>query len=285
MAKGLGKGLSALIGDSLYTENNNELNYISLEEIIPNPDQPRKSFSDIELEELANSIKQNGVLQPILVDQKENNKYQIIAGERRWRAAKISGLEIIPAIVKNLSKKEKIAITLIENIQRENLTALEEAEGYKKLIDEHNYTQADIAALVSKSRSHIANLLRILSLPDKIKDYLNQGSISLGHAKLLVNQKNNEILADLIVSKSLNVRESENLINQQNISPLARKNSLIKGYGYKDEDILALEKSLSNLLEVNVKIDIFSDNGRIAMFFNNMEQLDQLVQKLTNNIA
>lgn len=289
--KGLGRGLSALIGENLIgAENNNAegLNYLSISNVIPNPNQPRKIFTSAELEELASSIKKNGVLQPIIVRSIGNEKYEIIAGERRWRASQIAGLITIPALIKDMAIKESLELALIENIQRENLSALEEAESYKKLIDLYNYTQEKISERVSKSRSHIANLLRLINLPEKVKNYMNQGLLSLGHAKLLINLEDAEQIADIIVNNNLNVRATEDLIRgKKNKKPINTENKALKNHQLqKDEDILALEENLSDSLGMQVKIDVY-DKGDYKILINceNLEQLDLVVQKLTDSIS
>jgi ParB family chromosome partitioning protein len=291
-SKGLGRGLSALMGENLIAESANDdgLNQLALDNIFPNPDQPRTIFNSVELDELASSIKQNGILQPILVKPMGGDKYQIIAGERRWRAAKMVGLINMPAIIKDMPEKEILEIALIENIQRENLSPLEEAESYKKLIDEYNYTQEKMAERVSKSRSHIANLLRLINLPEKVKHYLNQGLISLGHAKLLINQEEADHFVDLIVNNSLNVRETEDMIRQKSgltKSPRPGNNSIRQEYLVpKDEDVIALENYLSESLGTLVKIDRYADGGsKIQIHCETLEQLDNVAQKLSSSIA
>ena len=294
-AKSLGRGLSALMGENLDVDelDDNDLKQILIENIQSNPDQPRTVFTSIELEELASSISQNGILQPILIKPIGTNKYQIIAGERRWRAAKIAGLASMPAIIKDISAREVLEIALIENIQRENLSSLEEAESYKKLINEYQYTQDRMAEIVSKSRSHVANLLRLLNLPEKVKNYLNQNLISLGHAKLLVNQADAENLVELIVNNNLNVRETEDLIREQNgFTKNSRTNKATSyqknntGVVAKNEDILALENHLGEALGMLVKIDSFTNGGsKIIVHCETLEQLDNIVQKLSGSIA
>lgn len=290
-AKGLGRGLSALIGENLISDENNSmdgLNYLSINNVLPNPEQPRKIFSNLELEELASSIKKHGVLQPIIVRFINEGKYEIIAGERRWRASKMAGLVTIPAVIKELPIKESLELALIENIQRENLSALEEAESYKKLIDLYNYTQEKISETVSKSRSHIANLLRLINLPEKIKSYLNQGLISLGHAKLLINQEDAESLVELIVNNNFNVRETEDFIRikkQGQKSSIGRMKSS-KPKQNKEEDLIALEEYLSDSLGLLVKIDNYEKGDyKIMIACEDLEQLDIVVQKLSNSIA
>jgi ParB family chromosome partitioning protein len=282
--RGLGRGLSALMGESLVDGNsiNNELNQILIDDILPNPDQPRTTFKDHELEELTNSIVNNGVLQPILIRPAEGNKYQIIAGERRWRASKALGLAQIPAIIKDVSARESLELALIENIQREDLSPLEEAQSYKNLIDDHGYTQEQISKIVSKSRSHIANLLRLLNLPTKIKQYLKDELISLGHAKLLINHANGEKIADIAVTNKLNIREMEKLLKGEKDFRISKP---IKSTVHKDENITALEINLSEALGILVKIDNDRDSGKISIYFENLEQLDLVVQKLSGGIV
>lgn len=294
-SKGLGRGLSALMGEKLELDasNNNGLNYVLIENIAPNPNQPRTIFNRAELEELKNSIKQNGVLQPILIKAIGNNKYQIIAGERRWRASKMLGLSDIPAIVKDISEKETLELALIENIQRENLNPLEEAESYKKLTEEHNYTQEKIAEIVSKSRSHVTNLLRLLNLRDNIKLHLKEGRLTLGHAKLLINHPESEEIASIIVDQKLNVRQTEDLIKKKNNPQNSNKTATQKSKPYvapiktnKHEDTLAIEESLSNSLKMPVEIDHSSSGeGKISVYFKNLQQLDNIIQKLSNSIG
>lgn len=288
-SKGLGRGLSALIGESTPEDKLSKEGFsnIAIDNIIPNPDQPRVIFNSLELEELASSIKQNGLLQPILVRPMPSlgaNKYQIIAGERRWRASKMLGLASIPTIIKDMPTRDVLEVALIENIQRENLSSLEEAEGYKRLINECHYTQEKLAEIVSKSRSHIANLLRLLNLPEKVKQYLNEGLISLGHAKLLVNQKEGEEIADLVVNNNLNVRETEDLIREKHGVRGNRKAQNKKAYSaasHKDENIQALEEALSESLELDVKIDASTSGGKVSIQFDSLDELDMLVQKIS----
>ena len=263
------------------------LSYLSLDNVFPNPEQPRKIFNPVELEELSNSIKHNGVLQPIIVKPISRDRYQIIAGERRWRASKSLGLVSIPVIIKDLSEKKSLEVALIENVQRENLTALEEAECYKSLIDQYQYTQEKIAEVVSKSRSHIANILRLINLPDKVKDYLNQNLISLGHAKLLINHKNADELVEIIVSDNLNVRDSEDLIRKEkNRGLLNKRPNSSKRVEGKNEDLIALGEYLGEALGMSVKIESLSKGGNeIIIHCENMDQLDVVIQKLSSSIA
>jgi len=226
---GLGRGLSALMGEAASalelqdTNIQSEHNHLPLENLVAGLYQPRKFFYEEDLQELSASIQKRGVLQPIIVRPLGQNKYQIIAGERRWRASKMAGLSTIPAIVKELTDKEALEFAIVENVQRQDLNPLEEAEGYQRLIEEFSYTQDVLAKSMGKSRSHITNLLRLLTLPDEIKDYIYDGSLSMGHARSLINVENNIELAKKIISEGLNVRQAEQLLRPEDITALARK--------------------------------------------------------------
>jgi ParB family transcriptional regulator, chromosome partitioning protein len=214
MKKGLGKGLGALLADE--SEDKSSLNELSINDIEPNLDQPRKNFDDEKLVQLADSIKLHGVVQPIIV-KKENDIYRIVTGERRWRAARMAGLATVPAIVRDLSEKQIMEIALIENLQREDLNPVEEAEAYEKLLGEFKMTQEDISKAIGKSRPAIANSLRLLSLSKKIKGYIINGDISSGHGRALLSLENEEVrdkTAENIIHKKLSVRETENLIKK-----------------------------------------------------------------------
>lgn len=291
MKRGLGRGLSALIGEKIEVEqiNLDGLSSVPMEKIVPNPNQPRVIFKQNELEELVNSIKLNGILQPILLKPLDNGNYEIIAGERRWRAAKILQLTEMPSIIKNLNDQEALEIALIENIQRENLNPLEEAETYKRLIEEYNYTQEKVAEVVSKSRSHIANLLRLLTLSDSIKKYLQDGLISIGHAKLLIGHNESDEIAEEIIKNNYNVRQTEKLLkaSKQQKEPTQRKN-LRKNTTNNirvTDDILAIEEAVSLALEMPVEIEQYGDSGKITIHFDDYEEFDKIVQKLTNSIC
>lgn len=291
-SRGLGRGLSALLGENIELERQNETGFINLfiNDIEANPDQPRTIFNSENLEELEDSISLNGVLQPILVRPIRDNKYQIIAGERRWRAVKKLGLAEIPAIIKNISDKETLELAIIENIQRANLNPLEEAQSYQKLISEYQYTQEKVAQIVSKSRSHIANLLRLLNLPEAIKKYLKEELLSLGHAKLLANHShNNQELAELVIKSKLSVRDLENLIKKNNSSsnpPKANKeenNNLKIKLSIEDEDQKIVENLLSSQLNMPVKIEpLAHGGGRVIINYVSLDELDDLLHKLNS---
>lgn len=276
--KVLGRGLSALISENV---NNNE-HYleddISLEMIVTSKIQPRQIFSEEHILELAESIKKNGIIMPIIVRfSKTHNKYEIIAGERRWRAAKIAGLSTIPAIIKEVDDKQALEIALIENVQRQDLTVLEEAEGYKKLIEEFNYTQEKLSEIIGKSRSHIANLLRLLILPDSIKEMINKGELSMGHARAIIGAENMDITAKEVVENKLNVRQTESLVKREN-------KPLIKTYTKEhSEDIAKLEETVSQTLGMKITIEDTPNGGKVMVFFQNLTQLDTILQRLSNH--
>ncbi len=285
-SRGLGKGLSALIGDT--DKENERLSEVLISDIFPNSSQPRTDFKLEELEELQNSIAQNGVLQPILIRPVDFGKYKLIAGERRWRASKALGLAYIPAIIKNADELKSLELALIENVQREDLSALEEAESYSKLIKEYGYSQEKLGAVVSKSRSHIGNLIRLLSLPDGVKKHLKDGSINVGHAKLLMNLPNAEEIADQIIKNDLNVRETEQLIKstkQSSRIPKPSGKKYIQHMG-DDYDLLAIEKALNASLggQIKVKVDCHNDGAKVSLFCDGLEELDLIIRKLTGSI-
>lgn len=283
----LGRGLSALLGDYLTptpngdeAQGNNELQIqteivkLEIHKIKPGQSQPRTHFKEEEIQDLVNSIREKGVLQPIIVRPLSNSieDYEIIAGERRWRASKVVGLDTIPAIIFNCDDREALEIALIENIQRENLNAIEEAEGYQRLIMQFNRTQEEIAASVGKSRSHIANLLRLNSLPENIKLLIQEGKISAGHARALVNVQNAEEIANEIIKKKLNVRDTESLVQSSK-----------KGYESDPELIYQrknLEKQIADFFNVPVQIRINQNGGSITIKFNSYEELDEILEKI-----
>ena len=228
----LGRGLASLIGDvptditSKESEQEFNLTSLPIEKIQANKQNPRSVFSEDELVDLANSIKEKGIVQPIIVREIDNTgSYEVIAGERRWRAAQIAQLDNIPAIVKKLSDDDALEIAIIENVQRSNLNPIDEASGYQRLIDIYNYTQEDLAKVIGKSRSYIANILRLNNLPAKVKEYLSEGLLTIGHARALVSLENAEHLAGMIVSKGLSVRQIEQLVKNPAGSQKKSKNS------------------------------------------------------------
>jgi ParB family chromosome partitioning protein len=282
--KALGRGLSALMADINTLSDSdgagaeNILN-VPIELVIANPDQPRKTFSDENLQELAKSIKEKGIIQPLIVRKIEpDNKYEIVAGERRWRAAQQAQLHKIPVIVKEFSDLEVLEVAIIENIQRVDLDPLEEALGYKQLIERFGHTQDKLAAAMGKSRSHIANLMRLLNLPDEVKTMVHDGRLSSGHARTLVNHKNAIELANTIVSKQLSVRDAERLVKK----PAVQIDKPKRPKYNKNADTAALENDLSAALgmAVNISYDAASGQGYVSIKYKDLNGLDNLIQLL-----
>lgn len=293
----LGKGLSALMEEEYSdapegAEKANSLMELDVKKIRSGHYQPRKSFEESELGELAASIAQNGVMQPIIVRPVEAEgdvKYEIIAGERRWRASKRIGLDSVPAIIREMSDQQALELALVENVQREDLSALEEAAGYNQLIEEFNYTQEQLAGAVGKSRSHIANLLRLLGLPDDIKLLLKAGKLTMGHARALMAAENASELAKQVVAKNLNVRQTERLVKGESEPTKAKQNSRTSNppsptspqATQKNEDIIALEQTLSNSLGLKVQINDFGgQQGEIVLSYTSLEELDTILRRL-----
>jgi ParB family chromosome partitioning protein len=307
----LGKGLSSLLGErraSLNSILNNTDNTeivveINLGAIVPNQYQPRKVFQDTDLKELARSIDKHGVLQPILVREgKEQGVYEIIAGERRFRASKLAGLEKIPAIVKELSNKDALTIAIIENIQRSNLSAIEEARGYKRLMTEFGYTQQQVADFVGKSRSYVANLMRLLSLPERVRELINNKQLEMGHARALINTKNACELAKIAVTNNLSVREVEDLVRKcsavesaEEIQKLlteascpTQKNVTKEKYEnlrqVEQEYLQNIEQLLNQSFNLKSKVvyNARKQKGKIVINYDNIADLKQIVDKLIN---
>lgn len=292
---GLGRGLEALLGDeeinlnlddetadvSSFVENTvfkSEKNEIKISDIAPCSFQPRTEFDRDALESLAQSIKEKGVLQPLLV-RKKNDKYEIIAGERRWRAAQLAGLEKVPAIVKDLSDSETLEIALIENLQRENLSAIEEAEGLNRLMNEYEYTQEVIGKVIGKSRSYIANTLRLLGLPEEIKQLVKENKLSAGHARALIGCENAIELANKIVKEGLSVREAETLA--ANAKGFSVKNIAPKEPKPVDRDLEKIMADLEEKLKLKVKINAGKKGkGSITLHYNTPAELSSLLDIL-----
>jgi ParB family transcriptional regulator, chromosome partitioning protein len=282
--KALGRGLSSLLKEEVVPiEVARETTKLSIDLIYPNRDQPRKHFDEKKIQELADSILFHGLLQPIIVKKDNSGKYKIIAGERRYRAAKIVNLKEVPVSIKDISEKEIFEIALIENIQRDELTAIEEAEGYQKLINDYNYTQNEIASAVGKSRSHIANLLRLNQLPSSVKEMVNSGILSMGHARCLVGCDNSEELAKKIIENDLTVRKTEELISKSKNVNHTRKQKNIKKtsifYHEQDEDLVILSESLSIKFGAKVVVENSDNGGRISIHYNTLEELDSILTK------
>jgi len=274
--KGLGRGLSSLIGE---TKVENKTNKLNLSEIIPNKYQPRKDFDEDNLEDLSNSIKERGVIQPIIVRRSNSDdaKYEIIAGERRWLAARKAGLHDIPVVVTEADDLKSLEFAIVENVQRHDLNPLEEAQGYKRLIDEFSYDQEKVSKFIGKSRSYITNSLRLLTLPKSVLQYIEEKKISAGHAKILVGLDNAEFIASKIIEKKLSVRQSENFVK------IFKKkkgsfSSLI------DPNIQNLERSISDKIGLMVSIKNNKRNkGTITFSYHDIDQLNKIIDIIKSN--
>ena len=284
MKKRLGKGLSALIDDvdnSINFDVEGQANLISLKKIHLANLQVRKKFNQESLEQLSKSIKNNGLVQPIILRKSKNNDdFELIAGERRLRATRILKLDKILSIVINVDDKKAFEIGLIENLQRDDLSPVEEAEGYKRLINEFSYTQEQLSEVVSKSRSHIANLLRILQLPEKVKKYILDGNLSLGHARCLVGYVGAVELAERIVKEGLSVRYVERLFHQKDLNTNKENFDKKKTIKEKDADTSLLEKELSLKLGVKLTINDKNNKGNIKIEYRNIDQREKILNKL-----
>ncbi len=290
--KGLGRGLSSFLDvdgfDDIVERKkdedkdkglSNNSSYLPIEHLVPNLNQPRKDFSTGELNSLASSIKETGIIQPILV-RKNNDIYEIVAGERRWRAAQIAKIHEVPVLIKELTDEEVVKISIIENIQRVDLNPIEEANSYRQLIQDFGYTQEKVSASLGKSRSYIANSLRLLSLPESIIIFLNEGKLTSGHARALVGVKNSEFLARKIIKESLSVRDIENIVKKglSQSDKIVKKDTSLK----KDVDTLNLEQDLKLALGLKTSIDHNenSGGGRIVIKYKDLEQLDIFCSKI-----
>ena len=277
----LGRGLAALIGDmgeEASVERARPQRRLPVAFIRPNPRNPRKDFTEADLDDLADSIRTKGLLQPILVRPVAGARdaYEIVAGERRWRAAQRAGLHEVPTLVVEASDREALELAIIENVQRTDLNPLEEALGYERLTAEFGYAQADLAKVIGKSRSHVANTLRLLKLPDSVKQHLREGRLTAGHARALVTRDDPEALADEIVARGLNVREAEALAQAKaHGAPLRAQTA------EKNADIRALEKALSDVLGLKVGVNHRGDSGgEIRIAYRTLEQLDDVCRRL-----
>ncbi len=280
----LGRGLSVLFGaesqDDAELDRLRQSKTVPVEFLHPGRFQSRRNFDQQELDSLAESIRRNGVLQPILVRRHPEaaNAYKIIAGERRWRAAQQARLHEVPVIIREFSDRDALEVALVENIQRQDLTALEEAEGYQRLMSEFGHTQEDLAQALGRSRSHVANTLRLLGLPDAIKGMLQSRALSAGHARALINADDPVAMAQLVVNRGLNVRQAEKLADKAAGNKRPRANAGTE----KDPDTLALERDLSNLLGLKVTISFHGrKGGNLVIHYQTLEQLDDVLQRLT----
>ena len=273
--KGLGRGLSSLIGDTKTVSKNNK---IAVSDLVRNRYQPRKNFNKESLEELTNSIKARGIIQPIIArPSNDKNKYEIIAGERRWLAAQSAGLHEVPVVVVEADNKKALEFGIVENVQRNDLNAVEEAEGYKRLIDEFDYDQDQVAKFIGKSRAHIANCLRLLSLPAKVIEFVEKNQLSQGHAKILVGLENSFLIAKKIIDKRLSVRQSENLVR-------LFKNPYKKKGSSKSANIRDLEDMLKDKLGIRVFISNKKNNkGLISFEYSDLDQLNRLIEIIKSN--
>ena len=281
----LGRGLAALIGEMDQPVPVEPERTVSADRMIPiefvsrNPRNPRRFFDDTELHDLASSIRQHGIVQPIVVRTMERDRYEIIAGERRWRAAQLAGLIEIPVIIRDVDDKTALEIAIVENVQRADLNPLEEALGYEQLIAEYGYTQNDLGEIIGKSRSHVANSLRLLKLPDPVRDLLAAGSLSAGHARALVSTPDPASLARTIVAKGMSVRDAEKLA-QNNIKAQSEPQQTASRRDQKDSDTLALERTLSDALGLEVSINHKTSGGQIKISYKSLEQLEEVCRLL-----
>ncbi len=274
--KGLGRGLSSLIGE---TKVEFQKNQVSISDLFPNKYQPRKIFDEASLQELTNSIKERGMIQPIIVRNSNNDrsKFEIIAGERRWLAAQKAGLHNVPVVITEADDLKSLEFAIVENVQRHDLNALEEAQGYKRLIDEFSYDQEKVSKFIGKSRSHITNSLRLLTLPDDVIKLIENQKLTAGHAKVLVGLENASFVASKIVEKKLSVRQSENFVK-------IFKNKKLKSRMSKDTNITALELSISNKIGLNVDIKNNKRNkGTISFEYKDLEQLNKIIDIIKTN--
>jgi len=280
---GLGRGLSALLGEATREEpvtpggeRSGNVRMVAVSELEPHPEQPRRFFDESALDELARSIESRGLIQPIVV-RPHRGGYQIVAGERRWRAAQRARLHQVPVIVREFDEAETLELALVENIQREDLNAIEEAEAYSKLIERFGHSQEALGRIVHKSRSHIANLLRLLDLPSTVRAMVAEGKLSMGHARALITAPDPESLARQVVDRGLSVRETERLA--QGARPVRPRNGAAPKTN--DADLAALETQLGDLLGLRVKIAYEGGAGAVTLNFSSLDQLDMICQRLT----
>ena len=274
--KGLGRGLSSLIGETKIEPKKNQL---PISDLVPNKYQPRKIFNETNLEELTNSIKERGIIQPIIVRNSNDHKskYEIIAGERRWLAAQRAGFHEVPVVITEADDLKSLEFAIVENVQRNDLNPLEEALGYKRLIDEFSYDQEKVSKFIGKSRSYIANALRILTLPDDVIKLIETQKLTTGHAKILVGLENASFVASKIIEKKLSVRQAENFV-------LLFKNKKHRSKNTKDTNIISLELSISNKIGLNVDIQNNKRNkGKISFEYKDLDQLNKIINIIKSN--
>jgi len=274
--KGLGRGLSSLIGETKVEIQKNQL---QVSDLMPNKYQPRKNFDEINLEDLTNSIKERGIIQPIIVrkSNNENSKFEIIAGERRWLAAQRAGIHTVPVVITDVDDLKSLEFAIVENVQRHDLNSLEEAQGYKRLIDEFSYDQEKVSKFIGKSRSYITNSLRILTLPEDVIKLIETKKLTAGHAKILVGLENASFVANKIIEKKLSVRQAENFV--QLFKKKRQKSKIIK-----DTNIIALELSILNKIGLNVEIKNTNRNkGKISFEYKDLDQLNKIIDIIKSN--
>ena len=274
--KGLGRGLSSLIGE---TKTEPQKNQLPISDLVPNRYQPRKNFDEVNLNDLTSSIKERGIIQPIIVriSNEDKSKFEIIAGERRWLAAQRAGLHKVPVVITEADDLKSLEFAIIENVQRYDLNPLEEAQGYKKLIDEFEYDQEKVSKFIGKSRSHITNSLRLLTLPDDVIKLIESNKLTPGHAKILVGLENASFVANKIIESKLSVRQAENFVK------IFKKNKQ-KSKITKDTNIIALELSVSNKIGLNVDIQNSKRNkGKISFEYKDLDQLNRIIDIIKSN--
>ena len=274
--KGLGRGLSSLIGEAKAEIN---INKVAISDLLSNKFQPRKLFDEESLQDLTNSIKERGIIQPIIVRKSRDNtsKYEIIAGERRWLAAQKAGLHEVPVVITNVDDLKSLEFAIVENVQRNDLNAIEEARGYQRLIEDFSYDQEKVAQFIGKSRSHIANFLRLLSLPETVLKLIETKKLSPGHAKMLVGLDNAESVANKIVEKNLSVRQAENFVKIFKKKKLSFKKS-------KDSNLQALEASIVEKIGLNVLIKNKKNNtGTLVLEYKDLDQLNKIIEIIKSN--
>ena len=274
--KGLGRGLSSLIGEESVKSN---INKLQVSDLVRSKLQPRKKFSEEDLNNLTNSIKERGIIQPIIVrrSEDEKNKHEIIAGERRWLAAQKAGLHEVPVVITEADDLRSLEFAIVENVQRHDLNAIEEAQGYQRLINDFSYDQEQVAKFIGKSRSHIANCLRLLSLPKEIIELIENNELSPGHAKILVGLENAHFLGKKIIEKKLSVRQAENLVK-------IFKNKNVTKTNLKDPNLKQLESSIVNKIGLNVSINNKKNNsGSIEFYYKDIDQLNKIIEIIKSN--
>lgn len=287
--KRLGRGLAALIGEIDQPIQSQSKPAVSADRTVPiehvsrNPRNPRRSFDPADLEDLSRSIRQHGIVQPVMVRRAGEDRYEIIAGERRWRAAQMAGLVDIPVIVRDVDDRTALEIAIVENVQRADLNALEEAQGYEQLIAQYGYTQNDLGEVIGKSRSHVANSLRLLKLPDEVRQMLADGALSAGHARAIVSTSDPVRLARKIADEGLSVRDAEKMAQkdaEQAANPGGLETKSAGRNDDKDADTLALERSLSDVLGLKVHLAHKGQGGQLRIEYKSLEQLDELCRLL-----